>query len=352
MKNTYEKLEYITQNRQPLILCINNNDKSLQYLKEELSMNFCPTYSIIQANDEAEALEIVQIANELIIDIAVVVSEYDLVSSNEDKDGKENIFGDEMLAQIHKLSPITKTILIVDKENTTAIKNAIEHANLYQYIDKPIETIDIKLTIINAINYYENEKTISEHNYMLQDIKNRTKELKESNQRLYLLAATDPLTGINNRRSFYEFAVKEYATAIRYNDLLSVGIINIDNFEEINDKYGRTKADEVLQSIAKSTNQILRISDTLGRINGDEFAFLLPHTAIDGAKVAGMKICQNIRDSVINDDNDKPIKATVSIGISELHHGSDEQIKKLMQRAQDALFEAKKNGKDRVEIFN
>jgi diguanylate cyclase (GGDEF)-like protein len=320
-------------------------------LKNELSINFCPTYSIVQATDATEALEIAQIANELIIDIALVVCDYDISNKDENDDNKKDkLTGDKLLEKIYKLSTNSKTVLVTEKENTSAITYAIEHAKLHHFIDKPIETIDVKLTIVNAINCYENEKTIAEHSYMLQDIKSRTKELKESNQRLYLLAATDPLTNINNRRSFYEFAVKEYATAIRYNDLLSVGILNIDNFEEINDTYGRAKADEVLQVIAESTNQILRISDTLGRIGGDEFAFLLPHTALDGAKIAGTKICNQINNTVIKDNEDKDIKVSVSIGMSELCHNSDDQIKKLMQRAEDALFEAKKNGKNRVEI--
>lgn len=173
-------------------------------------------------------------------------------------------------------------------------------------------------------------------------------EKKSLEEKLNKLAVTDPLTGISNRRSFFDLAKKEIARAKRYYSKLSLLMLDIDDFKAINDTYGHLAGDLVLKELVKSMKNILRENDMPCRFGGEEFAVLL----IESGKVESFNVSERIRKDIAKSNvkwQNHNIKFTVSIGLT-LIKGNDENLDDIIHRADKALYKAKGNGKNRVEI--
>lgn len=174
-----------------------------------------------------------------------------------------------------------------------------------------------------------------------------TEKLKEY---LSKLAMTDELTNLYNRRAFMLTLDKELATASRFNRDLSVLAIDIDYFKKVNDRYGHSGGDSVLQYFAKEASKHIRAQDTLGRIGGEEFAIILPETTIDDAKIIAERFRSSVENISIEHDLGA-IEFTVSIGIACF----DEQSKNsqlIVNNADAALYAAKGAGRNQVKVFN
>jgi len=181
------------------------------------------------------------------------------------------------------------------------------------------------------------------------------------NARLYAdvqrLAITDVLTGQLNRRGFIEMARREIERFQRYGRPLSVIMLDIDHFKEINDTYGHLVGDEVLRFVASQCVNNLRQVDLLGRLGGDEFAILLPETDQDTAASVAERIrhAVNSRPFTISEDLEKilagspPIQLSVSLGVTQALTTSD-GLDDLIALADEALYDAKKHGSNRVVI--
>lgn len=200
-----------------------------------------------------------------------------------------------------------------------------------------------KMTRINLNNGYMLTFGVD-----ITDLKNTQKSLEEANQHIEQLANTDQLTGVNNRRAFDRFAVQEMERAIRYQQSLSLLVLDIDFFKSINDNYGHEGGDDVLKEFARLCGSLLRQSDTLCRIGGEEFAALLPMTDISAAHSIAERIRLHVeRHEFFLSRVNQRIKITVSIGLSFLIE-TDQEIKDLLVRADAALYEAKGNGRNQV----
>jgi diguanylate cyclase (GGDEF)-like protein len=174
-------------------------------------------------------------------------------------------------------------------------------------------------------------------------------ELYKSEQRLSALSQKDPLTGAYNRRYFDEHAKVECARAHRYGQALTLLMLDLDLFKEVNDKYGHPAGDEVLKTLVKLGINALRKSDILARYGGEEFVVLLPHAGIIEARMLAERLRKSIEENVIMFDG-KSIKATISIGASTLEE-QESDISALLARADKALYQAKANGRNRVEVL-
>lgn len=173
-------------------------------------------------------------------------------------------------------------------------------------------------------------------------------ELYQSEQRLSALSQKDPLTGAYNRRYFDEQARVECARAHRYGQPLSVLMLDLDKFKRVNDTHGHAAGDEVLKTVVRIGIKTLRKSDVLARYGGEEFVILLPHAGIVEAKMLADRLRKAIEDTIIPFDT-LLLRATVSIGASTLaEHESEIGI--MLARADQALYAAKGNGRNRVEI--
>ncbi|RLT41334.1 MAG: GGDEF domain-containing protein [Chloroflexi bacterium] len=180
--------------------------------------------------------------------------------------------------------------------------------------------------------------------------------LREATAQLEKLAATDPLTGIWNRRAFFEAFGVEFRRAQRYNRDLSVLMIDLDNFKQANDLGGHAFGDYVLSATAKLIHDSLRESDMAGRYGGEEFAVVLPETDGDHTAPVAEKLRAAIEAFEFRTNRyplpGEPAKHfTVSIGAASLPLPKPGESEALMAQADEALFEAKRSGKNRVHRF-
>jgi diguanylate cyclase (GGDEF)-like protein len=178
-------------------------------------------------------------------------------------------------------------------------------------------------------------------------IEERTKQLEEANNQLQKLAQQDSLTGLLNCGAFKTQLQSELEQANLLNAPLSLLMLDIDHFKHINDTYGHPVGDNVIVSITRTMSQLARKSDIIGRVGGEEFAIILPDT---NAKLA-MTIAERIRMEIEKARfESEDIAVAISIGVALQH--DDEDIYSLLSRADQALYIAKRNGRNRVELAN
>lgn len=170
-------------------------------------------------------------------------------------------------------------------------------------------------------------------------------------QELERQARTDSLTGISNRRYFMQRAEQELARSRRFGHTLSTLMLDIDFFKAVNDSHGHAVGDLVLIQLAKIACNEIRDVDVLGRIGGEEFAALLPETDTQMAAQVAERLRQEIEAASVPIEQGPAIRFTVSIGVATLCD-DDAGIDALLKRADQALYEAKQSGRNRVCIAN
>ncbi|OGB28338.1 MAG: hypothetical protein A3F78_21145 [Burkholderiales bacterium RIFCSPLOWO2_12_FULL_61_40] len=160
-------------------------------------------------------------------------------------------------------------------------------------------------------------------------------------------AWTDPLTQVANRSHFLDMARQEFARCRRYAHPVSLWMIDIDHFKTVNDTYGHHAGDIALQSLVSTSQQTLRDWDILGRIGGEEFAVLLPETGAERAMLVAERLRQAVAASRIDVGDGASVVLTISIGIATVVD-DDVDLETLLDRADQALYEAKRTGRDKV----
>ena len=179
-------------------------------------------------------------------------------------------------------------------------------------------------------------------------VEERTQELKEAREIAEELARIDPLTELNNRRAFFDYAGRVHKQARRVKGQYAVLMIDIDYFKQVNDQYGHESGDEVLKTVSRILESRARETDVLGRLGGEEFAIILPDTSSTGA----VELAEHIRDVLARtptSTQSEEISVTASIGVA---HCADvqESFQSTLARADDALYEAKRPGRNKVEL--
>jgi two-component system cell cycle response regulator len=170
--------------------------------------------------------------------------------------------------------------------------------------------------------------------------------LHEEAQRLSL---TDGLTGVWNRRYFQMSFRQTLATAVRFERPFSVLMMDLDHFKRVNDTYGHQRGDAVLVEFARRVNDVLREIDTFARYGGEEFVALLSETDFSGAITTAGKIIDVVGAEPFGEGGEEPVRLTVSVGISSYpRHGASYSA--LIEAADQALYEAKQTGRDRVVV--
>jgi len=171
--------------------------------------------------------------------------------------------------------------------------------------------------------------------------------LAVSERKLMLRALTDPLTGVFNRRTFLDLSNKEAARARRRGSLTSVLMIDIDHFKRINDSHGHAVGDQVIKALAETATKSLRPTDILARYGGEEFCVTLPETDPELAHRIAERLRSALEQRVVTADGVE-VRFTISIGVATFATGLS--VSAAMARADQALYRAKQNGRNRVEI--
>jgi len=207
-----------------------------------------------------------------------------------------------------------------------------------------IEFILLSLALVSYINQRLENKVLQRTD----ELQAALKQLRLANKELEKQSLRDPLTQLYNRRYFDQTLINEVSRASRNARPLAILMIDIDFFKSINDRFGHLQGDECLRLIAASLSKlVVRRNDFLARYGGEEFVILLPETHLENALFFAEKILQDIRQTEFVID-DEPVPLTVSIGIDSRVPKRDEDPNDLLASADQALYQAKSEGRNRA----
>lgn len=171
-------------------------------------------------------------------------------------------------------------------------------------------------------------------------------ELMERERIYKELSITDSLTGLHNSRHFYSELEKALETSRRYNHKFTICFFDLDDFKKLNDSHGHLMGDKVLETFGALIRSSLRTLDTGYRYGGEEFAILLPSTDYEGAHVVADRVRESLSSYQFRLKGGEILNSTVSIGVTEYQTG--DTVESIMNRADDALYQAKRQGKNCV----
>lgn len=169
-------------------------------------------------------------------------------------------------------------------------------------------------------------------------------EIRYAHDRERKLARTDAITGLANRRAFFEFAGMEITRAKRYRYSLTVAYIDADNFKQFNENFGFRTGDDLLKLIAETIRANLRSTDLIARLGGDEFAILLPETGYEPAR----KVISRVQNALLEIVSERKWPVTFSIGAVTFIK-APASVEEMIERADNLMYFAKQNGKNMVK---
>jgi diguanylate cyclase (GGDEF)-like protein len=212
------------------------------------------------------------------------------------------------------------------------------------FITKPFQVEEVLARVRTHLTIQAQQKALALRN---EELLNKNALITEQAKKLELMATRDFLTGLSNRRDFLERAGQEEKRFNRSGRLFAFVLLDIDHFKRVNDTFGHGCGDEVLSSVSRGLEKVLRSQDILARWGGEEFICLLPETGVEGAKSAAEKIRISIkrqRHACIDDD----VPITVTAGVC-VYDGSC-AIEECIRRADDALYKGKIQGRNQVVL--
>lgn len=202
----------------------------------------------------------------------------------------------------------------------------------------------------NAITWVDGRLVRMEIATNISERKLAEEELKTSKELAEEMALKDELTGLCNRRAFFNQGNLTFKQAARFKHPISVIMMDIDHFKNINDNYGHSAGDKILRAIAKRLQNMMREVDIVGRMGGEEFAFILPETDVDEAINLANRLKLEIENIAVT-HKEQTIKTTASFGICS-RPIKNETLETLLTKADDALYLAKRNGRNQVKIHS
>ena len=271
-------------------------------------------YTVIEANDGNAALR------------ACRETKPDVVLLDIEMPGLD---GHDVLRAL-KADPDLSDVPVVFLTGRTDTEDLVDGLRLgaHDYLKKPFEASEL----IARVSAAARVKT-------LQD------ELRRRNAELDLISRTDALTGLSNRRHIEE-RLREFASAAhRHGFSLGVLMLDIDHFKQVNDTVGHAAGDAVLREFATRLRFALREEDIPGRWGGEEFLVILPNTDLAGARMVGQRVCDHIAAKLFPVADHRTLLVTVSGGCA-VSDGRDSE--ELVRRADNALYDAKQNGRNRI----
>lgn len=291
----------------PKILIVDDEQNTRDALKRTLNKDF----DILEADSGARALEILDLHPE----IAIIVTD----------ERMPGMTGIEVLTRVKVSHPKVIRVILSGQIELDEMTLAINQAQVHRFIMKPWDNVNLRLQLQEALAHH--------------------RDLNEM-RRLERLAITDPVTGLTNHRFFQERMKEEADRSLRHNRAFSLIMIDVDHFKAYNDKFGHPAGDQALFKLAQSIKKAMRGADTVSRYGGEEFGMILPETG----KAAAVEVAERIRvaqqDSVV--DPSRNYVFTLSIGVASFPDDA-KTPEGLIEIADQALYRAKKKGRNRVE---
>jgi len=267
--------------------------------------------------------------------------------------------GSELLARSLDIAPEASRILFTGYSDITAVIDAVNEGQVFRYITKPWQPDELRAVLNDGLDRHrlvvENRRLITEltaaNATLERRVEERTQRLRDQNQalreahdRIEQLSRKDALTELTNRRWLDEVLHGEAERARRYDVPFCVVMIDLDHFKEVNDTFGHVVGDQVLIAVARSLEASARMSDVVARYGGEEFLALLPNSAMEQAWVLAERMRAGVRGVPLSF---RPEPVTASFGVAQWR--PDDTVAGLVDRADDALYRAKRGGRDRVE---
>ena len=199
-----------------------------------------------------------------------------------------------------------------------------------------------RLAIVSAVTYIVNISLLPLAFVWMMQARSEWNLLQQS--------IVDPLTSVLNRRGLEQAIERELARCHRYGEGLTIAMLDLDHFKEMNDKYGHTAGDAILVSVAQFLTNRIRETDVVGRFGGEEFVLLFPHADISQVRPILEQLCRDFSESVAQLPS-PDVRVTASFGVSSTSEGRTTEAGDLLREADIALYQAKKNGRNQVCYF-
>lgn len=233
------------------------------------------------------------------------------------------------------------------------LRQALSHLRSFVEVKETIfnEATARTMAYLQVLHNVETARKDAEINFLRTvQLQKEIEAHKVAENALEHLAATDPLTGVLNRRKLLAMGEEAAISVLRGGQKLAAILVDIDHFKAINDNYGHASGDAALTGVADIIRSNLRKGELLGRIGGDEFAVLLP----DSDKSQAIRIARRIQKHLASESfqfNGEAVSVKASFGVAEFERATDSKIDSLLNRADRAMYSAKQSGRNRVALF-
>lgn len=305
------------------ILIVDDDRTSLLILKRHLEKW---DYEVVAAGRGAEALRILESDPE----IDMLITDWLMPEMD----------GLELCQKARRLDrpgflPIMVLTALTDTQDLIQALNAGADA----FLSKPINSMELKAELMVMQRVLDLEHRLEE----------QIRQLEEAHAKIQAMAETDELTGLPNRRSLIRRLDEEIKRAERYGLPLSVLMMDLDHFKEVNDTHGHQAGDLVLQETARLISGVIRETDFFGRYGGEEFLGVLAQTDLEGSRRMGERLRVAMENHTFDLGDGVRLSKTISVGAATWRHGDDTDDQ-LIARADTALYEAKEAGRNRVVL--
>ncbi len=231
-------------------------------------------------------------------------------------------------------------VIIVTAKDSLGEKVMGLEAGAVDYLLKPYNDMELQARIRSCLKTQALQDELEKKNQRLTELVDEVKKL----------AVTDHLTGLYNRRHMNKVLNQEFQRVKRYKDDLSCLMVDVDRFKRINDTFGHAIGDMVLSGIAKKLEECFRAVDIIARWGGEEFVVLMPKTTLKEATDAAQRLLESVSKAKFEPIGDEQI--TISVGLCNTPDIEIDGAESIVDYADEALLEAKRNGRNRLEIYS